>query len=428
MKIEKLHQLFQESTGITTDSRNIISGNIFLALSGENFNGNVFAKDALEKGCSYAIIDDDNFAHSPQYIVVDNCLKTLQGLAAYHRQTMDIPVIAITGTNGKTTTKELISCVLNSEYKIISTIGNLNNHIGVPFTLLRIDKTTQIAVIEMGANHPGEISLLCNIAKPNFGLITNIGKAHLEGFGGFEGVIGTKNELYQHLSNAKGTIFYNSDNKILTGLLSNNQAIKIAYGNSSNNFCNGETINADPYLQFKISDCDQIQTKLAGAYNFENALAAVCIGKYFKIPLSGIKNSLENYTPENQRSQIKKTDHNRLIMDFYNANPSSMEAALENFNKMTYPNKTVILGDMLELGTDSESEHVKIFNIIRNMDLQQVLLVGANFNSLKKEENYICFERAEQMKNWLKEHPIKDCLILIKGSRGIKLETVVDVL
>ena len=283
-----------------------------------------------------------------------------------------------------------------------------------------------MAIIEMGANHPGEISLLCNIAKPNYGIITNIGKAHLEGFGGFEGVIKTKNELYQFLSASNGTIFYNNNNDILISLLSDVRKNKIAYGSLPSAFCTGEAHSADPYLIFSIQKEGKIQTNLAGLYNFENALAAVCVGMFFKIPFKTIKNALENYYPENQRSQLKKTNANSLLMDFYNANPSSMSAALENFEKMTFKNKAVILGDMLELGEESDPEHLKIMNKLTQMKLDKVILVGEQFCLLNNSNSFVCFKHSDQLKNWLTDHPMKDFLILIKGSRGIKLERIIE--
>lgn len=428
MKVEDLYKIFLESTGITTDTRKITAGNIFFALSGENFDGNVFARDAIEKGCSYAVVDKAEYVKNERYLLVDDCLLALQDLARYHRDQLTVPFIGITGTNGKTTTKELISKVLSEKYRVVNTEGNLNNHIGVPLTLLKVTRETEIAIIEMGANHPGEIAFLCSIAKPTHGIITNIGKAHLEGFGGFEGVIRTKNELYQYLIDNNGTIFVNSDNQILNNLLSGKRVKKEMYGNSDSSVCSGEIFKSDPYLEFISPGRGLIKTRLAGRYNLENALAAVCIGFYFNVPFENIKNALEIYEPSNQRSQIRQTEHNLLLMDYYNANPSSMEVALENFSRMEHPRKAVILGDMLELGIEAESEHRKVVEKLEEMKVDMTILVGPVFCSLTIPPEIKCFETSGEAKDWLSSDLPEGYLILLKGSRGIKLENIAGIL
>lgn len=428
MKTDELYKIFLQSTGITTDTRKVAEGNLFFALSGEKFDGNAFADEAIKKGCSYAVVDNAGFVRNEKYLLVDDCLVALQNLAEFHRKKLTIPFIGITGTNGKTTTKELIAKVLSSKYKVINTEGNLNNHIGVPLTLLRVTQKTEIAIIEMGANHPNEIAFLANIAKPTHGIITNIGKAHLEGFGGFEGVKRTKNELYQYLIQHDGTIFVNAENEILNTLLKDQKVKKVFYGKSDESICKGDVLKSDPFLEFNVPGYGTVKTKLAGRYNLENALAAISFGIYFGIPFDMIKTSLETYEPSNQRSQIKQTNSNVLLMDCYNANPSSMEMALENFSKMEYPSKAVILGDMLELGDESEIEHKKIIQLVLSMKLDRIVMVGPIFHEIASASNIICFKDAQGAKQWITENGFKNFLILIKGSRGIKLESVAEVL
>ena len=428
MKLDELYKRFLESTGVTTDTRKIVKGNLFFALSGENFDGNAFAEVAINKGCSYVIVDKKEYAKDEKFILVDDCLKSLQSLAIHHRNNLAVPFIGITGTNGKTTTKELISKVLSTEFQILSTEGNLNNHIGVPLTILKVTKQTEIAIIEMGANHPGEIEFLCNIAKPTHGIITNIGKAHLEGFGGFEGVKKTKNELYKYLVQNDGIAFVNYDNEILKSLLGNMLVQKVFYGNSEFSLIRGTILNSNPYLEFEVPEKGIVKTKLAGRYNLENALAAVCIGTYFAVPFEKIRFALESYEPSNQRSQMKQTSNNMLLMDFYNANPSSMEVALENFDKMDHPKKAVILGDMLELGEDAETEHKKILDQVLSMKLDKVILVGNIFCNLSYPDNVLCFQDSKASQNWIIQNKLEGYLILVKGSRGIKLESVAEVL
>ena len=356
MKIIELYTLFKLYPKIITDSRCVENNSIFFALKGENFDGNKFAIKALESGAKYAVIDNAKFKLNDNFILVDNVLKCLQQLASFHREQFVIPLIGITGTNGKTTTKELIHTVLKRKFKTHATKGNFNNHIGVPLTLLEMPLNTEIAIIEMGANHQGEIKELCEIAKPNYGLITNIGKAHLEGFGGFEGVVKAKNELYNFIRNY-GRAFLNSDNKLLSELAENLNSIK--YGTKQDSDCFAEILEINPYVKLRWNNID-IQSNLIGKYNFENILAAICIGNFFNVAHSNIKSAVENYIPQNNRSQIVQTKTNKILLDAYNANPTSMSLAIESFELLKSKTKVVILGDMLELGDESIFEHKEI--------------------------------------------------------------------
>ena len=366
MKLSALYQIFLDCQLVTTDSRNCPEGSLFIALKGESFNGNAFAGKALETGCAYAVIDESEYAieGDQRYILVDDCLQTLQQLANYHRRQLGTRVIGITGTNGKTTTKELISAVLSQSHNILYTLGNLNNHIGVPSTLLRLKAEHDLAVIEMGANHPGEIKFLSEIVEPDCGIITNVGKAHLEGFGSFEGVIKTKGELYDFLRKKEGsTVFIHHDNAYLMNIAEGLNLIP--YGTEDDLYVNGRITGNSPYLTFewkagKDGKSYQVQTQLIGEYNFPNALAAITIGRFFGVEDAKINEALAGYTPQNNRSQLKKTDDNTLIIDAYNANPTSMMAALQNFRNMEVPHKMLILGDMRELGAESAAEHQKI--------------------------------------------------------------------
>ena len=361
MNLSALYQIFLDCQLVTTDSRNCPEGSLFIALKGESFNGNAFAGKALETGCAYAIIDEPEYAveGDQRYILVDNCLQTLQQLANYHRRQLGTRVIGITGTNGKTTTKELISAVLSQSHNILYTLGNLNNHIGVPSTLLRLKAEHDLAVIEMGANHPGEIKFLSEIAEPDCGIITNVGKAHLEGFGSFEGVIKTKGELYDFLRKKEGsTVFIHHDNAYLMNIAGGLNLIP--YGTEDDLYVNGRITGNSPYLTFewkagKAGETYQVQTQLIGEYNFPNALAAITIGLFFGVEAAKINEALAGYTPQNNRSQLKKTNDNTLIIDAYNANPTSMMAALQNFRNMEVPHKMLLLGDMRELGAESAS-------------------------------------------------------------------------
>ncbi len=433
--IKTLYHHFLKHLIVCTDTRDIKSGSIFFALKGDNFNANQFAEQALNAGCSIAVIDEEKYKKDERYILVNDVLTTLQKLANYHRKQLSIPIIAITGTNGKTTSKELLNAVLSQKYKVLATKGNLNNHIGVPLTLLNIKPEHEIAIIEMGANHQGEIAMLCAIAEPDFGIITNIGKAHLEGFGGFEGVVKTKNELYHFIKQKGGKLFVNMDNKLLQQL--SEDINKITFGTSSTIDFTGKLIDSNPYVKLKykakndkqsIDDKPIINTQLIGNYNFENILAAACIGHYFDVSEEQIKNGLENYIPDNNRSQVMQTQSNLLLLDAYNANPSSMNAAIENFAQMQQPNKMVILGDMLELGIDSAKEHDAIVNLLKQKNISKAILVGPFFMESGKLMNVKTFATSDEVVNYLRQNPVKNTTVLIKGSRGIKLEKVVEVL
>lgn len=428
MNIENLHRLFLLSSGASTDTRNISAGNIFFALKGENFNANEFAQSALKQGAGYAVIDEAGFAISEKLILVDDVLITLQQLANYHRRKFQIPVLAITGSNGKTTTKELIYHVLKSPFNTIATEGNLNNHIGVPLTLLRINQQTEIAVIEMGANHQNEIAALCEIAEPTHGLITNIGKAHLEGFGGLEGVKKAKSELYRWIEKNKGIAFVNADDETLKSLLGGIADI-IRYGNEVENFVSGEIISANSFLELEVvwsGEKIRIQSQLIGSYNFENILCAACVGIYFKVPIDKIKKAIENYISTNNRSQILKHDTNSFVMDAYNANPSSMKAALENFQNLNAEIKIVILGDMFELGEESACEHQSIVDQLSKMNFTKVILVGKEFGKTHSTNELIQFNSMDNLKVWFNQQKFSNTTFLVKGSRKMGLEKILE--
>jgi len=422
-----IYSLFEKYPVIVTDTRKIVPNSIFFALKGANFNGNKFAEAAIQKGCKYAIVDEKEYVGSETCILVEDVLTCLQDLAKEHRRSLNIPILAITGTNGKTTTKELVNEVLKKKFNTYATQGNLNNHIGVPLTLLAMTKETEFGIVEMGANHPDEIKFLCKICEPNFGLITNVGKAHLEGFGSFEGVKKTKKELYDYLQ-GKGKVFVNSDNQHLLGML-NDQEI-YSYGNSEEADSKARFLQAEPYLILELRSAKigklYIKTKLIGGYNYENALAAVTIGRFFHIEELAIKEALEAYAPSNNRSQLKKTDKNVLFLDAYNANPSSMNVAITNFANLKVKNKLVILGDMLELGDDSDKEHLALIDLLQERGLEKVYLVGSIFSKLNTQSNYKTFKIVDDLSAELKQEEIKDYYILIKGSRGIQLEKVIE--
>lgn len=429
MDIKELYSIFLQYRIICTDTRKIVKDSLFFALKGESFNGNKFANDALEKGCAFAIIDEEEYNKSDKYILVDDVLSTLQYLAKYHRKQLHIPFIGITGTNGKTTSKELINSVLSKKFKTHATKGNLNNHIGVPLTILDIDDNAEIAIIEMGANHPKEIDMLCNIADPDYGIITNIGKAHLEGFGSFQGVINTKKELYDYIEKKGGSIFINRNDELLMGI---SEGInKYTYGDQPEADSKGKYVQASPYMVMELHSKKGILyicSKLIGDYNYYNAMAAACIGRFFKIDDLKIKEAIESYIPSNNRSQLIKTDNNTLIVDAYNANPTSMTAAIDNFTYIGGSKKTLILGDMLELGGDSEKEHGNIINLLLKNNFKEVYLVGMNFCKSSENHNYRIFENISDLLNFLKERSIKGHTILLKGSRGIKLEECIKLL
>ncbi|MGZ3861970.1 MAG: UDP-N-acetylmuramoyl-tripeptide--D-alanyl-D-alanine ligase [Bacteroidia bacterium] len=430
MDIHNLHQIFLGcGQKITTDTRKIVEGSVYFALKGENFNGNTFAADALAKGCEYVVVDEKQQVKSDKYILVDDVLTALQQLANYHRKYSDLPVIAITGSNGKTTTKELVHTVLSKKFNTQYTKGNLNNHIGVPLTLLSITDEHEMAVIEMGANHQGEIDMLCRIAEPDFGIITNIGKAHLEGFGGIEGVKKGKSELYRYLKERGGIVFLHGDDEVLVGLSKENH--KYTYGtkklydvigkfSESNLFV--ELAWKTRYTATELKAAEFIKTNLVGIYNYNNALCAACVGTYFKVEDALIKEAISSYNPTNNRSQLLKTDNNTLILDYYNANPSSMQVAIDNFAAMPAQNKMLVLGDMLELGEESIEEHKALINRLKEKQLSDYILVGPVFCSLQKERS---FPNSKLAFEFLKAENPKNKTILIKGSRGIALEDVV---
>jgi len=417
---------------ITTDTRKITKGCIYFALKGERFDGNIFAYEAIEQGAEYVVIDNKALAKNDRYILVDDVLTTLQQLANYHRKQLNIPVIGITGSNGKTTTKELVHAVLSKKHNTQYTQGNLNNHIGVPLTLLSITSQHEMAVVEMGANHQLEIDMLCRIAEPNFGIITNIGKAHLEGFGGIEGVKKGKSELYKYLKEVNGTVFLHGDDTVLADLSKENN--KVTYGTNKLydivGKCNKTSMFVElawrtRYKATEVKNADFIKTNLVGIYNYHNALCAACVGNYFKIEGHLINEALHHYIPTNNRSQLQQTENNRLILDYYNANPSSMQAAIENFYNMNAENKMLVLGDMLELGEESIEEHKAIITLLNDKKLNDYLLVGPIFSSLQKEKSFV---NSKQAHDFLQANPVKSKTILIKGSRGIALEEVVKVL
>jgi UDP-N-acetylmuramoyl-tripeptide--D-alanyl-D-alanine ligase len=422
-----LYALFQKHPTIIIDSRAITPGCLFFALKGETFDGNAFAADSLEKGAAFAIIDNPAYTSTHTFLV-PNVLESLQELARIHRSNLNIPVIGITGTNGKTTTKELINAVLQSQYHVLATTGNLNNHIGVPLTLLSITRNTEIAIIEMGANHPGEIAFLCDIARPTLGLITNIGKAHLEGFGGFEGVIRTKSELYQFLRSNKGKAFVNGDNPLLMDLSEGIECI--LYGSNNTFQTQVMSTKSDPFLQVLWSQKGEeitINTWVVGSYNLENVSAALSVATYFQIPKEKVVQAISSYQPSNNRSQEVKTASNRVILDAYNANPSSMKAALMNFAGMKADKKMLILGDMLELGNESGVEHRAVIQLIKDNGFAEVILVGPEFQMVQ-DSNLVTFRDISSATEWLRQHPVSGYTILVKGSRGIKMEKIMEVL
>lgn len=433
--MQELYNHFLNNPDICTDTRAIKKGAIFFALKGDNFNANQFAQKALNDGCSIAVIDEAQYKKDERFFLVKDVLETLQQLANHHRRQLSIPILAITGTNGKTTSKELVNAVLSEKYVVLATKGNLNNHIGVPLTLLSIKKEHELAIIEMGANHQGEIAMLCKLAEPDHGMITNIGKAHLEGFGGAEGVIKAKNELYDYIKQKKGKLFVNADNDLLMRLAGT--ADKITFGTSEVTDYYGILMESNPFVKLKCkSKQDQqpienkklIETALIGKYNFENILAAACIGDYFKLTAEQIKSGLEKYVPSNNRSQVMQTKSNLILLDAYNANPSSMNAAIENFAQMQKPDKWVILGDMLELGEESEKEHKQIIELLKQKNIHRAILVGPHFMKAADNAFENLFSTSEEALNYLKSFPVHNATILVKGSRGIRLEKLVEAL
>lgn len=429
--IDKLYDIYLQSRVVTTDSRAIVPGCIFFAFKGESFDGNTFAAKALEQGAAACVISEPQFKVDDRCFVVEDVLKTLQDLAAHHRHQLDIPIIGITGTNGKTTTKELVHAVLSRRYRTSATQGNFNNHLGVPLTLLAIPQNAQIAIVEMGANHPGEIDALCKIAQPNFGLITNVGRAHLEGFGSFEGVIQTKTELYRHLAKCKGTAFVNANNEILSSQASQAGIDTISYGEADNANINGHLVGSDPYMKFYMEEGDNvysIQSQLLGNYNFDNALAAAAVGRYFRVDMWDIKDAIEQYQPANKRSQYKETNDNALFLDCYNANPSSMKVALDNFETLQREHKVAMLGGMKELGTESQKEHETIANRIAASNNISGVFVGPEFAFVQQNDKMLWFPNVDAAKTYFESHPLKGSTILLKGSNGTQMWKLEEVL
>ena len=427
MSIIDLYDLFIHNPQITTDSRNCPKGSIFFALKGDKFDGNQYAGKALASGCVYAVIDNPDYYIGERTILVDNVLKTLQQLAHHHRKVLGMPIIGITGTNGKTTTKELLAAVLSTKFNLLYTEGNFNNHIGVPLTLLRLTHDHEMAVIEMGASHPGDIKELVDIVHPNYGIITNVGRAHLEGFGSFEGVIRTKGELYDYIRRSKGKIFIKKENEYLQSIAKGIE--QITYGNGDDAFASGQVVSCDPFLVFNWKQQGKlhtVETHIIGSYNLDNVLAAVAVGRFFKIPAERISRAIAAYEPTNNRSQFKKTDNNELIIDAYNANPSSMKVALDNFITMPVQPKAIILGDMRELGPTSDELHAEVVEQIKKGQFDKVFLCGEHFSKVGKE--FSPFATTEAMVEELRKQPLKGYHILIKGSHSMGLEKLADIL
>ena len=426
MKIEELYGVYLKYPSVQTDTRKLKKGDLFFALKGPNFNANEFAQQAIENGAAYAIIDEDKYSIPGKTLLVEDCLAALQLLAKHHRKQFTIPFIAITGSNGKTTTKELIHAVLSSSFKTYTTEGNLNNHIGVPLTILKIKQDAQFAIIEMGANHLGEIASYCMIALPTHGLITNCGKAHLEGFGGEEGVRKGKGELFQYLRQYNGGAFIMWDYEYLQEMSQGIQTI-YTYGTHDAEII-GNVWASDPFLEVNFTKglCQKIKTSLVGGYNLPNVLAAVAVGSYFKVPEEKIRQAIENYTPSNSRSQLLQKGSNKIILDAYNANPSSMKLAIENFAKTQGSNKILVLGAMAELGTESVDEHRSILEEIKKHQWKDVLLVGGDFTKI--DHPYTQFHSSAEAGEWLKSKNLEHAYLLVKGSRSAQMEKVLDFL
>ena len=427
-----LYRIFLQSTGVTTDSRRCPAGSLFIALRGETFDGNAFAAQALKDGCACAVVDNPQYLPEgdPRYLLVDDCLKTLQQLARHHRRALGTPVIGITGTNGKTTTKELMAAVLSQKYTLHYTQGNLNNSIGVPLTLLGLRPEHQLAVVEMGASHPGDIRELVDIAEPDYGLITNVGRAHLEGFGSFEGVIRTKGELFDYLREKGGaTVFVHDDNPYLKDMA--HDLKQVCYGSQAGLYVCGRMTGNSPYLALAWhtegeAEEHPVQTHLIGEYNLPNTLAAITVGRYFNVPAGQICQALESYVPHNNRSQLVRTADNTLIVDAYNANPTSMKAAIDNFHKMQAAHKMLILGDMRELGTDSPALHQEVVDQLETYGFEDVVLVGTAFAATR--HHYPTYPDAPALIANLQAHRPTGKTILIKGSNGMHLNTVAEAL
>lgn len=424
MSIQDLHELFMKSSGVVTDSRKIKNNCIFFSLQGSNFNGNKFAKSAIKNGAMYAVIDEEKyFEDKENYIVVDNSLATLQKLANFHRKKVKTKIIGITGSNGKTTTKELINSVLKTHFKTYCTKGNLNNHIGVPLSLLEISDNTEFAVIEMGANHIGEIELLSKIAEPNYGYITNFGKAHLEGFGSEEGVIKGKSELYEFLTESSGFIFYNSDDEKQKNILSNYKN-KFGFGKEASGL-NYLVKAENPNIIIEVNN-NTFKSTLFGNYNIPNVISAISIGLFLGVPIEKVKNGISDYISSNNRSQVLKINSNNVILDAYNANPSSMLLAIKAFQNAELENKILVLGDMFELGREENKFHQEIVDYCNNLDIERVFLVGEIFSKTNYSNKFISSHNYIELSNNKEFKEIKHSSLLIKGSRGVELEKILD--
>ena len=422
--LERLYQTYLQTRRVTTDSRQITPGCIFFAFKGETFDGNAFAPQALEQGAALCVISDPQYKVDDRCIVVPDVLATLQELARHHRTQLTIPVIGITGTNGKTTTKELLHAILSKRYRTHATAGNFNNHLGVPLTLLAIPADAEMAIVEMGANHPGEIAELCRIADPDCGLITNVGRAHLEGFGGFEGVVRTKTELYRHLAAKQGMAFVDADNDILVTHAAQCQLRTVTYGSSNQAQVRGHLVGSDPYMKFYVEEGDNvytIQSQLLGNYNFGNVMAATAVGRYFRVDLWDVKEAIEQYSPTNNRSQYKETGRNTLFLDCYNANPSSMKVALDNFEALPRDNKVVMLGSMRELGDESRKEHEAIVGRLLSHPEIHAVLIGPEFAFAEDNPQMQCFPDSDAALAYFAEHPLNGATVLLKGSNSTRM-------
>jgi UDP-N-acetylmuramoyl-tripeptide--D-alanyl-D-alanine ligase len=426
MEIKVLYHKFKASNSVATDTRKLSQGCMYFALKGDNFDGNKFVSQAFEGGAKYCVVDNEHFKINENCILVDDALTTLQQLATYHRNSIGIPIISLTGSNGKTTTKELIYSVLSSQYKVKATLGNLNNHIGVPLTLLRFTKNLDFGIVEMGANHQKEIEFLSNITQPNYGLITNFGKAHLEGFGSIEGVIEGKSELYDYLKAHNKTVFIHTDDEKQLKQIGR-YSKTIPFGEAPSNDCVLKFISANPFVSFSYKDT-QINSQLIGDYNYGNIAMAVAIGNHFNVSIQNIKAAIESYQPINNRSEIIKKDTNKIILDAYNANPTSMLAALKNLKQLDTAIKYLFLGDMFELGDAAPFEHQAIVDYIETNFENHIFLIGENFFKTKTKETTHKFSRFEDLKPQLKALELKEATLLIKGSRGMALERILEIL
>ena len=429
MEISQLNTIYLQNRSISTDTRNILPGSLFFALKGDRFNGNEFALQALDKGAAAAIVDEDINGGNARVIRVENVLKTLQDLARYHRQKTGITILAITGSNGKTTTKELCNAVLSAKFRVFATQGNLNNHIGVPLTLLSIPENCELAIVEMGANHPGEIRMLSEIALPDYGLITNIGKAHLEGFGGIEGVAKAKGELFDHLVAHGKTIFLNEGNSWLLRMAPSTYPHLVRYNGKSS--LRAQAFECNPLLSLAVNDGNvsmNIKTNLAGSYNIENVLAACCVGLHFGVPAEAVDHAIASWQPKNNRSQLIQTGRNSIFMDAYNANPSSMAAAIGEFLRFEGNNKLLILGEMREVGASSSQEHEEITEMIANKGVRNVICVGNAFEPYAQKAGFRFFTSVDELNELMQKEPLTGYFIFVKGSRSNNLEKVVPFL